>query len=279
MKIIKNKLIFAFLFILFFITTTVSFNNKVYASDDEKLNTFIATSIDKGYLNSTLEIIQTSNHKYDINFLVKENILGINYGFYLTPSVVESLTSVGFECETFVDQQYAYSVFTTTTKNLGEVAARISVLPYIDLDYYIDKDTKEQIITGKFQEDFFKEERKSNEMLDTLFGSNLIAFKFKPLSDDLFSSNAPLKDKDGFYLWVYSQENNSNDFSGLIKPTPVIVNILAYTAILLVVGILVFLVIKLINKKNGKNKKDYNNYDNYDNGYNNNYNYDNYNNY
>lgn len=272
MKSIKNKSIMFLTFLSLFFIINLCFSNKVYA-EDTKLNTFIATSIDKGYLNSTLEVTQVSNHKYKVDFLVKENILGINYGFYLTPTIIESLTNVGFECETFVDEQYAYSIFSITTKNLGEVANRISILPYIDLEYYIDEDSKEQILKGTFQEDFFKEERKSNKMLDTLFESNLIAFKFKPISDSLLMSNAPLKDKENFYLWVYSKANISSEFSCLIKPVPAYIYAFIYICLFLVISLITYILFYFIRKRKDNNKFDNQDYSNDDYTDYNNYNY------
>lgn len=273
MKTIKNKSIIFLTFLSLFFMINVCFSNKVYAAEDAKLNTFIATSIDKGYLNSTLEISQVSNHKYKVDFLVKENILGINYGFYLTPTIIESLTNVGFECETFVDEQYAYSVFSITTKNLGEVANKISILPYIDLEYYIDEDSKEQILKGTFQEDFFKEERKSNKMLNTLFESNLITFKFKPISESLLTSNAPLKDKDNFYLWIYSKNHTVSEFSCLIKPVPVYIYAFIYICFFLIILLIAYSIYYFTKKKKNNNRFDNEDYLNSDYTDYNNYNY------
>lgn len=280
MKILKNKTIFTLLSFLLIISTLIPFNNRVYANDD-KLDTFIATSIDRGYLNSAIEITQVSKHKYDVVFLVKENILGINYGFYLTPSIVESLTKMGFECETVIDEQYAYNMFKIRTNNLSDILTRLSVLPYIDFEYYIDEESKEQILKGNFQDDFFKEERASNEMLNTLFESNMTTLRFKPMSEQLFMSNAPLKDDYGFYVWVYSKDTPNTDFSAIIRPMPVYVYVIVYMILLLVICLLVFLVVFIIKKYRGNKSfnghAQNNGYDDYNyNGYNDYNNYDDY---
>lgn len=261
MKIIKKTIINFLLIITFCNIGIISLDKKVFAAD-EKLETFIATSLDKGYLNSTIEIVQISNNKYKVDLIIKENILGMNYGFYITPAIVESLSAVGFECETIIDNQYAYNTFSTTTKNLGELLNRLSILPFIDFNYYISEDTKEQILKGNFQEDFYQDEREINQLIDDLFESNMFVLRFKPLSDKYFYSDAPLKNDDGYYIWLYSKNNKQIEFSTIVKPIPIYINILSYILISLFI-ILILFFIRFIYKKY-KNSKTFSNFTNND---------------
>lgn len=265
---------FIFLFVTLILSTT-----SVFAADKDFEN-FVKSSFENGYIHSTIKVTQISNEEYAVTYSYRENLLGMEHGFYLFPSVVDTLKNVGLEVQTFAEGNYAYITYSEIVDNLPALFDRFSILPYITLSSYISEDTKENIIVGEFPKNFFEEEMKDNELIKDIFNTNYFSFEYKPIDQKSFTSNAPVKTEDGYYVWFKDGEVNPeiNLISAPLNNTLILVfKIVVGGVAIVLIGGIIFLIVKFIKKKIERKRYLNPNYDN--NGYDNYNDYSGYNNY
>lgn len=261
-------------FILCLLSIITLFSSNVFAAEtttsstDEKLTKFVQTSAEEGYLNINLNIVQLSNKKYRISFYYKENLTGMDYGFYLLPTVKNTIESLGYDCKVTTKENYGTITFSYTTKNIQKELTKLSTLPFITLNGYVDEDSYELLIDGSFDEELFKELRENNEFIRDILGTNKYTFTFSPIVKNLSSSNSPYLNKNNDYVWISTDEVYP-DISIICKPLTKGTIILEYILIgfiILLIIVLIIFIIRKINKKRNNNYYD-DDYDNYHDDY------------
>lgn len=260
-------------FIIALFTCVIMSSMTVFATD-EKLEKFVTTCFEDGYLYSNIKIKQINNMDYKIDFIYRENIVGMDYGFYLLPSMLETLTQLGLYHETYAQGNYAYISFSYTTDNLQYELKRLSILPYINVSSYINEDSKENVLVGEFPDTFFKEEMENNELVKDIMNSSYFSFEYKPIDDGNFSSNAPMKSDDGYYIWCKNGSVNT-DIKAISAPISegwfLFFELLIVLIIISIIGTISFVVYKHIVKKR---KEKYNSSYRYNNEINDSYSYE-----
>ena len=266
MKIAKRLMCFFFIFILFL---TPSLTTKAETIDEGLLTSFIADSVKDGYLNSHILIEQKRNNKFELNGVISENIQGMDLGFYLIPEIKGVLDNVGFE--TFVETKNNRSILTfkETSDDLGNLLNRISLLPFINIDFVTDGEDN-YIISGNFNTNILSDIREENKFVDDIFNTNNYTFRFKPYSEESISNiSTTIVDGDDYLVWAAI----NNESSEILLSTYSTKGIPIYIILILVIIIITTLTVIFFNKKKKKNNYSNNSYDdnyNYYNEYNNN---------
>lgn len=245
--------------------------SNIYAAEEDistKLKNFVESCYEDGYMNSTLRVTQITNTKYKINFFYKENIEGMDLGFYVFPSVCETLKNIDIDYDTYAKGNYAYVISEFYTNNLHYDLQRLSVLPFITVNAYINEDTKENVIKGNFDTSFYREEREENELINDIFSTNYFSFEYLPIDTKNFNSNAPMISNDDYFVWFSSGEYNY-EIDGISVPVNdallIVAKIVIIVICFVVLFLLIFIIIKLIKKKkNDKNDNNESLYDIYD---------------
>ena len=272
--------------ILVFSLFNIGFMKPTFAADTTKFENFYKGILQNGYLKSTISITQINNSKYQLDFLFKENITAMDYGFYLYPTVVNSLKTIDLPTSVQVDKEYAYVTSSVTTSDLDATLKKLSALPYVNLKTAEDANSGERILDITFNKDFYKTEKEKNPLIKDVFSTNTFIVKYKPYAPKYLNTTGGLYDTQGYTIYVYTDSSNTNEYIAQIHkiPTYIVICDTMSSVLNIIIPILIILLIIsfIIYKKNGsrnssrRNNRDIDEYEDndYNEGYNNYYNDD-----
>lgn len=267
--------------ILVFSIINISFTKPTLAADNTKFENFYKEIMQKGYLKSTISITQINNSKYQIDFLFKENIIAMDYGFHLYPTVVDSLKSIDFPTSVQVDKEYAYITSSITTKDLDETLKKISTLPYVNLKTAKDTNSGERILEISFNTDFYKTEKEKNPLIKDVFSTNTFIVKYKPYAPKYLTTSGGLYDTQGYTIYAYTDGSRNNTFNAQIHKIPTYIifcdTLSSILTILIPILVVLLIISFILNKRNGRTcpsrrNKYSDEYEEYDEEYNGDYN-------
>lgn len=169
------------------ISSYLLFPRNVNASTNQFEN-FIAAINDGGYITSQIDITEYNRNYYGVNFMMKENIQGIDYGFYATPNLVNGLKTLGFNPETYIEDDYIYTSFIYEDKNIEDILNKLSIIPFIDIAAEKETLNDNLYILGQFI-DIPTYLELDDEITKTVYSTNKYIFTYTP-SDRGAVSNA-----------------------------------------------------------------------------------------
>ncbi|MFW6015312.1 MAG: hypothetical protein ACOCRK_02680 [bacterium] len=210
---------------------------------DKSLITFYEEVIENGYINCYMDLYENKDKTYTFKLIYEENILGVNLGFYSTPYITKSFDAMGIPYDVVFSDTHSYLTVNTTFNNLEATTIRISAIPFLNIF-----GTNGNMI-GEFKGDAWNDIREKNEIIDDIYKTNFIVFRYHPL--EYLKSNSD-KYENGTYIWyMYDKFNTPIVLEPKVKVSGggLIIKIVAGAISFI---ILIILIIRLINKRKKK---------------------------
>jgi len=258
MKYIKKiTILLVFISVIFNIEIVFAAESKDLKKDIAQFHYSVMN--ESGYITCAIDITEKQNNKFKLDMVFKENINGIDLGFYVSPYILQFMEVGNMEYDSGFEGSYLYTIGSGEYNSLEELSLILSRLPFIDIEgngneFYADIDLT-----------IWDEERKEDNFVDDIYKTNTFIFSYKPLKK--MDTNA-LNFKNGTYIWklkdgeitgIYAIKNSSH--AGLI---------VAIIGIIIFAGGIFIILRNPFNKRKKirKNKRyDYDNYNYQDDDY------------
>ncbi|QUH21966.1 hypothetical protein [Alkaliphilus sp. B6464] len=196
-KIIKYVLIMCILFNLAGSTTTFAANKS-----EEMIKTFYnSVTSEGGYINYVIGIVENKNGTYSLNLFIKENITGIELGFFASPSIMKSLEDTDIQYEPYVENKFFYIKGEKIYSSLNEISVDLVQFSFIEL-VQIDN-----FIMGSADLTIWDNLMKNNKLIDSIYSTNRYVFSYRPLK---ISHGNYTGINNGEYVWIL-ENGKKND--------------------------------------------------------------------
>lgn len=194
------------------------------ASADETL--FLDSIKDGGYINYGIEIVENKDDTYFLSIMVKENMLGVEQGFFSSPNILANFETNDLKPKTYIEGEFFYIMYDkkfSSFEALGEELYQISGFLFV-------KEKNE--LGGIVDLSIWNEKRENDEVLDFVYSTNNYIFSYRPLKKIVGNYSEKI---DLHYVWTLD-----NSIQNLIvtKPADNLVTIIIISAI----GVVIVLV-------------------------------------
>lgn len=239
----------------------------VYAENDKNYKKEIAQFYysvmnESGYITCALDITEKEDETYKLDIVFKENIHGINLGFYVTPLVIEFMEANSIDYTSGFAGSYIYTMGTATYDSMGMLAKKVSQLPFIKMAGSEEK----KGFYAEYDLTIWDSVRKENNFIDDIYKTNNFLISYRPLKK--MDTNAD-KFENGIYVWQLKDEKEGIIYA-ISKNNRIAWVALGIGGIIFVGGIYLIL---SGNSFTGqifplrRNKRQYDDYDGYDDYY------------
>lgn len=201
----------------------------------EKLTAFYTSVIQNdGYLSGNIDLIENQNGTITAEIFFKENILGVELGFYVTPNIIKALGMTGINCETRLEGEYIYLTAKKHFNNLEDATLALSGFPFIQFLSYKNN------FYFKADMTIWNDIREKDQFVDDIYKTNYFVISYKPIK--YMISNAPLF-KNGRYSWALKDKKIINGYAEQKKDnyTIIIITIVIIGVIIMISGIILIL--------------------------------------
>lgn len=242
-KKFKSKIKILFVLLL----SVISLKSNIYALEETEIKNFYNSTLQNGYINLLVDIKENINDNIEFTLLFKENILGIDYGFYTTPYVLEVFKNTGYQPDLFFDEEYACIKVEAKIKNLNALFSTLNCLPFLEFEGY--NNSKETIFSGRLTNSQFTETRNSDSVVDKIYATNKVVFSYTP--NIISRSNSQDIDSNNKHTWVLSGDQENDTEIAFLKEKNNAFIFISLCIIILSFGIIIFIIFKI--KSNSKN--------------------------
>ncbi len=250
MKYIKKVIILFVIISVIFNIETVFANEKDIKKDIAQF--YYSVMNESGYITCAIDITEKQNNTFKLDIVFKENINGINLGFYISPYILQFMELTDMKYDSAFEGSYLYTIGSGEYDSLEQLSSILSRLPFITME----GDGRE--FYAEFDLTVWDDIRKKDNFIDDIYKTNYFIFSYKPLKH--MDTNAT-RFKEGTYIWqledgkltgIYALNNKS--YAGLIVA---IIGIIVFVS-----GIYIILKNPFNKRKKVRKNKRYN-YDNY----------------
>lgn len=193
---------------------------------------FIESITEEGeaYISYGIEVSEHQDGTYTLSVLTKENILGVDLGFFASPSILKNFESTEIKPQTYIEGAYFYIISEKKYDKFDELSKDLQFVT----GYRLAKDGDK--LLGEVDLSIWNEERKEDEVLNLVYSTNRYLFSYKPLKK--ISGNYS-DVNEAYYIW-----NFENDSENYIYAEPV--SNIGTIATIVIIGILFFSLITFI---------------------------------
>jgi len=186
-----------------------------------------------GYITCAIDITEKQNHVFKLDMVFKENINGIDLGFYVSPYILQFMETANMKYDSGFEGSYLYTIGSGKFDSLKDLSFALSRLPFI----VIEGDKSE--FFAKVDLTVWDDIRKKDNFVDDIYKTNYFLFSYKPLKH--MDTNASCFEN-GMYVWKLNDREIANIYATEEH---------GYTGlIIIIIGIVIFAVgIYLILKK------------------------------
>ena len=191
----NNKNLYAIIIMIIIVLLNINISQGLKENENDKKITEITQFYESiinsdGYISVIIEI--TENKKsYELDFSIKENLSGIDLGFYAVPNIINFFKIENIDYNSYFQNNYIYVLGKKEYKTLEELAQSLSTLSFIKM--IADKNS----FFAEINTTIWDEERK-NSFIDDIYKTNKFVFSYKPLKYMDTNSN---QFKEGTYIW------------------------------------------------------------------------------
>lgn len=188
------------LFVLCFFAAMLLFTKPIYAEDSnddykkEIAQFHYSVMNEGGYIACALDVMENENGTFKLDVVFKENIHGINLGFYTTPTIIQFMEANDLDFDSGFAGSYLYTIGTGTYNSMDELAIAVSQLPFIKME------AEDKGFYAEYDLTVWDDVRKEDNFVDDIYKTNKFLFSYKPIKT--METNATKFEK-GIYAWQF----------------------------------------------------------------------------
>lgn len=195
-----------------------------------------------GYITCAIDIVETKKNGYKFEIMFKENITGVDLGFYTTPYIIDFFEKADIKYDSVFQEEYMYSIGSRNFASMEELSETVSMLPFFVMI------SDENGFYAQIDLTIWDDLRKEEAFIDDIYATNAFLFSFRPLKPK--DTNASSY-KDGVYAWTPKDGQVTGMY--LLNPSGTAGKVILVVGILILAGG-VFLIIKNpFQNRNSKN--------------------------
>lgn len=145
-----------------------------------------------GYITCTMDITENPNHTYKLDMMFKENINGVNLGFYTSPYILQFMEVADMEYDSGFEGSYLYTVGSGEFESLEKLSELLSRLTFVSM--VADK----REFFANIDLTIWDDVRKEDNFVDDIYKTNYFLLSYKPLKEMDTNAN---RFENGMYIW------------------------------------------------------------------------------
>jgi len=218
--VIKKNMKKLIMFILLIILTTG------IASADETI--FLDSIKDNGgYINYGIEIAENKDGTFQLSIMVKENMLGVDQGFFSSPNILANYEAGGLKPKTYIEGEYFYIMYDRKYDSFEALGKELYLISGF---IFVKEDGK---LGGIVDLSLWNEERSKDEVLNYVYSTNKYLFSYKPLKK--IDGNYTVK-TDTHYVWALDTTIQNLIITKPVSNLKIIIPIVIIGGILFLIG-------------------------------------------
>ena len=132
MKYIKKVMILFVIISVMFNIGTVFAKERDVKKDIAQF--YYSVMNENGYITCAIDITEKQNHTFKLDMVFKENINGINLGFYISPYILQFMEVANMKYDSGFEGSYLYTVGSGEYDSLEELSLILSRLPFVKIE-------------------------------------------------------------------------------------------------------------------------------------------------
>ena len=222
-----KKILIIFLF-------SISLFSVSFAEDVTPESIFLESVIqDGGYINYGVEISENKDGTYDLSIMVKENLLGVDIGFFASPNILKNFEATKVKPQTYMAEEYFYIMAEKRYSDFESLSKDLNLISGFEIA------KKENELIGKVDLSIWNEERKEDEILNVVYSTNKYLFSYNPLKK-IEGNYSDISEEN--YVWMFENDSVNYLFAQPVNSFGTIIFIIITGLIFF--GLVVFVIIR-----------------------------------
>lgn len=184
-------------FLLFFLLFPASAQAEEKSDDDYKREIaqfHYSVMNEDGYITCAIDVTEQENGTFKLDVVFKENIHGINLGFYVSPNIIQFMEDNKINYDSGFVGSYLYTIGSKTFDSLDQLSLTVSQLPFFKMV------GEERSFYGEYNLEIWDEIREQDNFVDDIYKTNKFLFSYRPLKK--METNAD-QFENGVYAWKF----------------------------------------------------------------------------